>query len=384
MIHDDSRKINPNDTFLAIDKGKEHINRNLLLKTKKIILLDKKNIYPYLYQLWELKDSKIKIIGVTGTNGKTTFTYLLKKIIDSSGGKARIIGTINSKLTTPEMFEIVKTIKDMQEKNETHLIMEVSSIGIIENRIYGLNFEVKVLTNITHDHLDYHKTFKEYVKSKFLFLNLPGKTIYPTQYKKIKIDFPTKLKGKFNKHNLQSAYASALALNIPESIIKKALSEANPPKGRFEPIDTKAPFEIIIDYAHTPDGLDNILKTAKEMTPHKLICVFGAGGDRDRKKRPEMGEKVSKWADIIIITSDNPRTEDPSQIIRDILQGVTKNTTIEPDREKAIHLAIKMAKEKDIIVIAGKGHEDYQILKDKTIPFDDAKIAKEYTDVLYR
>ncbi|OGI12320.1 MAG: hypothetical protein A2Y40_00835 [Candidatus Margulisbacteria bacterium GWF2_35_9] len=352
----------------------------MLNKCSSVIKLTKEEVYPYLTDLWGLDMSKIKIIGITGTNGKTTVSYLVQQILNECNIKNRLIGTINSNLTTPEMFDLLENIKDMQAKNETHLIMEVSSIGITEKRIHGLTFAVKCLTNITQDHLDYHKTFKHYVESKFKFLNLPGPTVFPKDYKRIPINFPTQLKGKFNLFNIQAAYAIALALNISKPTIEKALEHAIPPKGRFQYIKTSNPFNIIVDYAHTPDGLTNILKEARRLTDKNLIVVFGAGGDRDKLKRPLMGKAADDLADIIVLTSDNPRSEVPEEIMKDIQAGISRSDMLTiTDREEAIRKALQIAKRGDTIVIAGKGHENYQILHDKTIHFDDVEIVMKYS-----
>lgn len=380
MIQYDTRKINMNDIFLAIDKGQNYITKELIEKTKKIIKIDKKSVFKYLSTLWTLDMDKIQIIGITGTNGKTTVTYLVNEILQQAGAKPRVIGTINSPLTTPEIFDLLSIIKDMLEKKETHLIMEVSSIGIEENRIYGLPFTVKLLTNITQDHLDYHKTFKNYVNAKFKFLTNPfGKTIYPSTYKQVKLNFEHKLIGKFNENNLKAAFAICQALNIPIKTIELALANALPPKGRFEKVAIHKTYTVVVDYAHTPDSLDNVLKEARKLTNTKLITVFGAGGDRDNKKRPLMGKVADKWADTIIVTSDNPRTEDPQTIIDQIASGITNKNKliIQIDRKEAIKKALEIAKEKDFIMIAGKGHEDYQIIGVNKSHFDDSEVVKE-------
>jgi UDP-N-acetylmuramoyl-L-alanyl-D-glutamate--2,6-diaminopimelate ligase len=267
----------------------------------------------------------------------------------------------------------------MQEKGERNLVMEVSSIGVVENRITGIPFAVKALTNITQDHLDYHKTFKAYTSAKMTFLKLPGPTVFPRDYRKIAIDFPVLLQGRFNRCNLQTAYAIAKHLGVSDEVIKASLATAKPPKGRFEMIPSSSPFKVFIDYAHTPDGLDNILRTAKEITSNKLIVVFGAGGNRDTTKRPLMGKVADLWADTIIITSDNPRLEAASSIINQIKDGVQVHTPIIiEDRRHAIQTAIEQAKKGDVIVIAGKGHETYQIIGTETIPFDDTEVAQSF------
>lgn len=387
MIQYDSRKIKQGDAFLAMGKGASFISPELIKKCKKIIKLTKPEVYDYLIKLWDIDISKIKIIGITGTNGKTTTTYLLDQILRKAGHKTKVIGTINSSLTTPEIFDILLIIKKMIYNGDTHLIMEVSSVSIKENRVTGLPFEVKCLTNITQDHLDYHGTFKDYVDSKFKFLKLSGITIYPRDYKKITIDFPIKLLGEFNKHNCQASFSIALAIGIDKKIIKNTLKKATPPVGRFQMVNIGDPYKVIVDYAHTPDALENVLRTAKKLTKNKLIALFGAGGDRDHGKRPLMAATAAKWCDYLIISSDNPRNENPQQIIKDLLSGLPdtiakKNTTnlyeVIIDRESAIKRAIEIIQPGDVLIIAGKGHEKYQIIGTKKIHFDDFEIAKKY------
>lgn len=376
MIQDDTRKIKAGDAFLAVGKGRSYITPDMTTTCSRIICIPKTHVSCYLTQTWGLNWSKLRVIGVTGTNGKTTVTHLVKQILEANGESCRVLGTINAHLTTPEPYQILATLKEMQDNGERNLVMEVSSIGIVEDRIVGIPFSVKALTNITQDHLDYHKTFKAYSAAKMSFLRLTGPTVFPRDYKKIPIDFPILLQGRFNKSNIQTAYAIAMHLGVSDAIIKKALSTAKPPKGRFELIPSTLPFKVFIDYAHTPDGLDNILRTAKEITAGKLIVVFGAGGNRDTTKRPLMGKVADRWADSIILTSDNPRLEDPTAILASIQAGIQVHTPLViEDRRQAIQTAIGLAKEGDVIVIAGKGHETYQIIGTETLPFDDTEVA---------
>lgn len=379
MIQDDTRKIKAGDAFLAVGKGRDYITADMTTLCSRIICLPKNHVSCYLTQAWKINWSTLRVIGVTGTNGKTTATYLVKQILEANGEPCRILGTINSNLTTPEPYQILATLKEMQEQEERNLVMEVSSIGVVENRIAGIPFAVKALTNITRDHLDYHKTFKAYTAAKMTFLKMPGPTIFPKDYHKIPIDFPVLLHGRFNRSNLQTAYAIAKQLGVSDAVIKQALSTAKPPKGRFELIPSSSPFKVFVDYAHTPDGLDNILRTAKELATGKLIVVFGAGGNRDTTKRPLMGKVADHWADTIVVTSDNPRLEVPATIISDIKAGITQHKpVIIEDRREAIKTAISMAKAGDVVVIAGKGHETYQIIGTETLPFDDADVARSF------
>jgi len=267
----------------------------------------------------------------------------------------------------------------MQELGEEYLIMEVSSIGIVAKRICGLPFTVKGLTNITRDHLDFHKTFKNYVESKFAFLRLPGITVYPKEYKHYSIDFPMLLKGKFNRFNAQLAATVCSQLGVPKDVIKEALASAKPPKGRFQFVEGEFPIQIIVDYAHTPDGLDNVLSTIQELKTHRVITVFGAGGDRDKSKRPLMAKVAEHKSDFVFVTSDNPRLEDPQAIIREVLEGFSQPNKykVVEDREQAIREAVNFAETGDIVLIAGKGHENYQIIGVTKHHFDDYEVAEK-------
>ena len=381
-------------------------------------------------------ERKMNLIGVTGTNGKTTTTHLIDQILKQAEYKTGLIGTIYYRYndislkaphTTPQVLELQKILSDMVDSSITHVVMEVSSHALEQKRVAGLEFKVGVLTNITQDHLDYHGTMENYRKAKLiLFENLLSKDgiavlnadeaatdmflpyiknkiltygintkadIYADNieskanrtsfdvhgiYGNQKINLP--LIGRFNVYNALSAISAAIAIGIPLDVCCHVLENAPKVRGRMEvitPIDF--PFAAIVDYAHTPDGLVNILKTAKQFTKNRLIVVFGCGGDRDKKKRPIMGEIAGEYGDIIIVTSDNPRTEEPAAIIEDILAGIKNksNVTIEADRKKAISMAIETAKEGDIVIVAGKGHETYQVFKDKTVHFDDKEVIEE-------
>jgi len=377
----------------------------------------------------------LNLIGVTGTNGKTTTTHLIEQILRELGYKSGLIGTLYYRYndislkaphTTPQALELQKIFYDMLEAGITHVVMEVSSHALEQKRVAEFDYKVGVLTNITQDHLDYHGTmdnyraaklilfekllssdstavlnadepstqsFLPYINSKVLTYGIQEKAdIYADNIKANSngtvfdvhsiygcqtINLP--LIGLFNVYNALSALSSALAIGLPLEACCQILERAPKVKGRMEvitPIDF--PFAAIVDYAHTPDGLINILKTAKQFTKNRLIIVFGCGGDRDKNKRPIMGQIASEYGDVVIVTSDNPRTEEPMAIIDDILTGQENksNILIEEDRRKAIFLAINTAKEGDIVIIAGKGHETYQIFKDKTIHFDDKEVIE--------
>lgn len=388
----------------------------------------------------------LNLIGVTGTNGKTTVTHLVQKILGGGkcGGKysngCALIGTLGYKLdvdsdyqeakhTTPQAPELQATLALMRDKGIKNVAMEVSSHALEQNRVGGCVFKGAVFTNLTQDHLDYHITMDNYFEAKaILFKNLKpgdfavinaddeysqrllniipggvkiltyGKNSADVVAKDVKFslsgaeficetkDFgslPVKLhmNGMFSVYNVLAAIATGLSMGVKLEDCISSLKDTTGVAGRFEVV-VNNPL-VIVDYAHTPDGLEKVLLAAKEITPEtsELICLFGCGGDRDATKRPKMGAIAERLSDKIVITSDNPRSEDPQQIITDILAGLksinTQDVFVEPDRGKAIKLLKTISQKEDVIVIAGKGHEDYQILKTKTIHFDDREEAKK-------
>ena len=387
----------------------------------------------------------INLIGITGTNGKTTVTHLIQKIFEENSQKCALIGTLGYKLSSkgeyrdakhttpqaPELQATLRMIKDVEKID--NVVMEVSSHALEQNRVGGCRFNGAVFTNLTQDHLDYHITMDNYFKAKALlfehlkegsfavvnaddeygdrFISVVPKDVNVYTYgvrqqsdvmakninfslngaefiliengKEHKVNLH--LNGMFSVYNVLAAVAAALAAGIDIQTALKALQNVKGVAGRFEVV-AKKPL-VIVDYAHTPDGLENVLKSAREITPEdgKLICLFGCGGDRDATKRPKMGAIAEKLADKIVITSDNPRTEDPQTIITDIIAGLksvnTESVIVEPDRGTAIGLLKTIANNNDVVVIAGKGHEDYQILKDKTIHFDDREEARKVFEV---
>jgi UDP-N-acetylmuramoyl-L-alanyl-D-glutamate--2,6-diaminopimelate ligase len=377
---------------------------------------------------------KLKLVGVTGTNGKTTTTYLCEAIFAASGLKTGVIGTIQYKVgeklyecknTTPESLDVLHYFKEMVDSGVGACAMEVSSHALDQGRVHGLLFDAVVFTNLTQDHLDYHKTMEAYYMAKAklfteisLEKNPKGVVNVDNEYgrkllrdtripiltygidggdvraKDISIDwngtmffattpegdFPVtlKLSGKFNVYNALAAIATGIVLKIPLHIIQKGLKEAEQVRGRFEKVDAGQDFVVIVDYAHTPDGLENLLQSARYLTQGKLIVVFGCGGDRDRGKRPQMGRIAETYADIVVVTSDNPRTEEPIAIIGEIEAGMSQPHYVEVDRKKAIETALLLAQKGDCVVIAGKGHETYQIFKDKTIHFDDREVVLDF------
>ncbi|MDR1997102.1 MAG: UDP-N-acetylmuramoyl-L-alanyl-D-glutamate--2,6-diaminopimelate ligase [Candidatus Margulisbacteria bacterium] len=331
----------------------------------------------------------MKVIGITGTNGKTTTTHIVCEILQKAGYKAAKIGTITNRLTTPSPWELAEIFERERQKGTEYLVMEVSSHGIHQDRVKGIFFHVKALTNITRDHLDYHKTFRAYKKVKYGWLRRGhGIKITPRLWHKEKIDFAQPFSGKFNEHNLQTALAILKSLNIlPEPQLKKLFACLSPVPGRFEVI-ARRPFMVIVDYAHTPDGVENLLNAVlalrRKQGSGRIITVFGCGGDRDRGKRPKMGRLVLRKSDICVVTSDNPRTENPAAIIQDILTGMKQNfftrakqIKIEADRGRAIAQAMALADPGDFVVLAGKGHETYQVIGTARHHFDDHEEAQK-------
>lgn len=383
----------------------------------------------------------LNLIGITGTNGKTTVTHLIQKIFEENNEKCALIGTLGYKLSSngeyrdakhttpqaPELQATLRMIKDVEKID--NVVMEVSSHALEQNRVGGCRFNGAVLTNLTQDHLDYHITMDNYFKAKaILFQHLKKDNFavinaddeyserflaeVPEGVRKFtygvknsadimakdinfslngaeftlvvnSAEYPVNLhmNGMFSVYNVLAAIGPSIAMGIDIKVALKALQNVHGVAGRFEVVNKKP--LVIVDYAHTPDGLENVLKSAREITPAggKLICLFGCGGDRDATKRPKMGAIAQKLSDKIVITSDNPRSEDPQQIITDIIAGLQsvnpEIVTVEPDRGEAIALLKSIAENNDVVVIAGKGHEDYQILKDKTIHFDDREQARK-------
>ncbi|HEY9867957.1 MAG TPA: UDP-N-acetylmuramoyl-L-alanyl-D-glutamate--2,6-diaminopimelate ligase [Candidatus Obscuribacterales bacterium] len=383
---------------------------------------------------------RLRLLGVTGTNGKTTTTHLIEHTLNHAGKKTGLIGTLgarwpgqtgyeNIKHTTPQSSDLHGILYRLAESGCSHVAMEVSSHAIVQKRIAGCHFAVACLTNISQDHLDFHQTMEHYwqskrrlfaelvdsvQKSKFAvvnaddalageFLKAVGPGIAKLTYgwgaaadtRVVSADFDfggmrvslmtpggplefrAKLAGRFNVYNLMAAVTICIMEGVDPGTVAEAIEQFTGVAGRFEIVggDSGAEPLCIVDYAHTPDGLENVLTTARCLVPAggKLIVVFGCGGDRDPSKRPQMGQIAETTADEVIVTSDNPRSEDPQQIIANILTGIkrTAKVRVEPDRARAIRQAVGGASDRDVVVVAGKGHENYQILADRTIPFDD-------------
>lgn len=378
--------------------------------------------------------AKLKIVGVTGTNGKTTTTDLLHKLFFRLGYKSGLVSTIkvsfgsyqqSAKLTTPDAISLQRLFKDMFDDGVTHVFMEVSSHAIVQGRVDNIAFDHLVFTNLSHDHLDYHKTFKEYLQAKkIIFDRLPkgcsvltniddpnGLVMVQNCEAEIETyalrrtaDFKGKiisnelsglhlsingeevylrLAGEFNAYNALAVYGTAKALDCEMNEVLRELSSLLPAEGRLQIVRSeRVAYTAVVDYAHTPDALEKVLKTlvkTKTVTS-KLITVVGCGGDRDKLKRPIMAKVAELYSDIVLLTSDNPRTEDPNEILEDMLKGLTNENEVIKivDRRQAIKTACLMASEGDVILIAGKGHENYQDINGEKFPFDDKKIVESF------
>ena len=444
----DSRKIKDGDIFIAleghtvdghkfINKAVENGAKTILVSKKDISIIEGINFY-YIENLSEkmgiiasnfygYPQENLKIIGVTGTNGKTTITYILEALLGEE--KTARLGTIEYKVgdeiveapnTTPMSLDIVKMCKKAVDKKLEYLVMEMSSHGLELGRVNMLKLDVAIFTNLTGDHMDFHKNMENYFNAKKKIFSLLkdkknsviniddeyGKR-YLDEIKGIsyglekgdivgkikhisrhgqeveliilnnKYETELKLLGKFNLYNLLGAIGAVKCLGMKDEDILSKIKSLHGAPGRFEPVKVDTDFTVIIDYAHTPDALENILKSVNELKTGRIISVFGCGGDRDRTKRPIMAKIAEKYSDFTVVTSDNPRTEDPKEILKEVVTGLEKNNhAIEVDRAKAIEIAVQNAKKDDIIVVAGKGHETYQIIGREKVHFDDREAVK--------
>jgi UDP-N-acetylmuramoyl-L-alanyl-D-glutamate--2,6-diaminopimelate ligase len=380
---------------------------------------------------------RIAITGITGTNGKTTTSYLVDSILRAAGKTTALIGTIQYLLagrpqlavnTTPESLDLYEIFGQLAQLGGTHVTMEVSSHALALGRVHGVPFHTAVFTNLTRDHLDFHGTMEEYFQAKRLLfhdreappprwavLNRDdpwADRIQPEEAtgilwfglcqgaalraERIAADFAglrfdlvlagrtvpveSPLLGTMNVYNILAAAGAAVSYGIPAETIAAGIAACRAVPGRFERIDEGQPFLVIVDYAHTDDALRNLIAAARALAPKRIFTVFGCGGDRDRAKRPLMGQAAGEGSDFVVLTSDNPRSENPLDIINDALVGLRRTETphrVEPDRAAAIRIALAEAGPGDIVLIAGKGHETYQILRDRTVPFDDREVARE-------
>jgi len=464
-IQIDSRKVQPGDLFICLIghrfDGHDYVSE--AEKNGASALVVEREVDSTLPQLI-VKDSRyamamiscayyqhpsrhMKVIGVTGTNGKTTITYLLDRILRDQHRQTGLMGTIRVKIgdrmyessnTTLEALELQENLRKMCDAGAEYCVMEVSSHALELGRVRGTRFRTAVFTNLTQDHLDYHQTMEHYKLAKGLLFARMGNT-FSEQLDKLQyavlnaddeasdefakltnaqvitygirnaadvrgtdvritqegtafrlltfagdISIRLRMFGMFSVYNALAATATALIENIPLIDIKRSLERVPGVEGRFEPVQAGQRFLVLVDYAHTPDSLENVLKTIREFALGKVITVFGCGGDRDRTKRPIMGQIAAMYSDYVYVTSDNPRSEDPERIVHDIERGIKKMVASDSiryevviDRREAIHRAVAQAAEKDVVLIAGKGHETYQEIQGVRQPFDDREIARE-------
>ncbi len=456
----DSRRVQPGDLFACLPGTKVHGHRfipEVIAAGAAAILVEDAAEVPPGVPAVVANDSRealawiaaafyghpgdrLTLIGITGTNGKTTSTTVLRHLLQAAGHPTGLIGTmayhigdavLKAPHTTPEAVDLQALLAHMVEVGLTHAVMEVSSHALCQHRVTGCRFRAAAFTNLTQDHLDYHQTLEAYREAKIdLFANPRYQPTDGPMVSVLNVDDPsaeifaarargpvrrfgiaagdyqatvlvlradgsdfvlrypggtvaatTQLVGKFNVSNALTALALAIELGVDPADATAALAEIPPVDGRFQrvPESGNGKPTVVVDYAHTPDGLEKVLSTAAEIAPGRVVAVFGCGGDRDRTKRPKMAAVTAQYARTIIVTSDNPRTENPEAIIDEILTGFTPAerdvVIVEVERERAIHRAILTAAPDDLVVIAGKGHEDYQIFADRTIHFDDREVA---------
>lgn len=461
----DSRKVERGDMFVAIRgaqvDGHAHIP-SAIANGAKVVVMENDAALPDSYfmhagvikvvvpsarialaqisaQYYSHPSRRLAVIGVTGTNGKTTTTHLISSIVEHGGGKAGLVGTIEYRIgeeiipsthTTPESLELNALLSRMVAGGCSSVVMEVSSHSLDQHRVRGIEFSVGVFTNLTQDHLDYHGTMDKYFEAKSeLFRSLGDQswavvnaddpwgrklltmtrartlsfgmtassdlhadqvslsmrgTRCRIQYAGESIEIETPLVGKFNVSNILAAVGAGIAMGVPTQVIRKAVRELRPVRGRFEPVVSPAGWTAIIDYAHTPDALEKALNAVQDVFSAsergRIITVFGCGGNRDSTKRSTMAAIATGLSDMTIVTSDNPRLESPEAIIAEVMAGAKQGRQVESvvDRRKAIEKALGLAKRNDVVLIAGKGHEDYQVIGEKKIHFSDKEIVEEY------
>lgn len=382
-------------------------------------------------------DERILLTGITGTNGKTTAAYLLDSILRAAGKTTALIGTIEYHLgdrvisavnTTPESLDLYRLFAELEQMGGTFATMEVSSHALALGRVHGMYFHTAVFTNLTRDHLDFHRTMDEYFAAKQMLFTGAGAPAPPfavinrddeygarirterdsqvlwyglgkdatvrarhisssfdglrfeVQALDDRFTLQSPLIGRINVYNILAACSAGLSYGLAPETIAQGIAQCRSVPGRFERVDEGQPFVVVVDYAHTDDALRNVISVARSLEPKRVVTLFGCGGDRDRTKRPIMGEVAAELSDFVVLTSDNPRSEDPLDIMNDVLVGLRRKDTpclVEPDRAAAIRRAIEEARPGDILILAGKGHETYQVLKDRTIAFDDREVVRE-------
>ncbi|MBQ6264777.1 MAG: UDP-N-acetylmuramoyl-L-alanyl-D-glutamate--2,6-diaminopimelate ligase [Clostridia bacterium] len=448
FITDDSRKVKPGCLFVCI-KGAKFDGHSAALEAlgkgaaavvverdlgieKQILFENTRSAYSLLCSAFFGNPAeKLDVVGVTGTNGKTTTCFVLKEIFDLAGYKTGLLGTVKNMvggreypaaLTTPDPYELFSLLDEMVQEGCEYCFMEVSSQALDQRRVDAIHFRAAVFTNLTQDHLDYHGSFENYKAAKkslfsktdiaivnyddpecdyilegldcrrITYSALKDESSYSAKNIRLKSDCVEYelvgdgiigrvhfgIPGRFSAYNSMAAAVCAKELGVDFGKVLDSIAQCKGVKGRMEVVPTGTDYTVIIDYAHTPDGLKNVLTSLRETVQGRIICLFGCGGDRDRTKRPLMGAIVAEYADIPVVTSDNPRTENPDLIIEDILEGMGQGRKyVEANRKKATALALSKAKAGDVVVLAGKGHEDYQILGTEKIHYDEREIVRE-------
>jgi len=409
----------------AIEKGAVAlvVDRPVASRVPQLVVADTRDaMASAAAEFFDHPTRELEVAGVTGTNGKTTIAFLLYSILKAAGRRPGLLGTIERRVggerrptikTTPDTIDLQRTFREMLDAGDRSCAMEASSHGSHYKRLDGTRFACLVFTNLTQDHLDLHGTMDAYFEAKrrlFVEGEQPpaavnigdpwGRRLAADRPDAITYGFAEdamlrpdalegielKLRGRFNVENALGAMAAARLLGIEDDAVARGIESLEGVPGRFETVDEGQPFTVVVDYAHTPDSLENVLTTARELDSGRVICVFGCGGDRDREKRPVMGRIAGELADLAIVTSDNPRSEDPRGIIDEIVSGTSSGLSnsllqseleVVPDRRQAIAGAIEAAAPGDVVVIAGKGHEQGQEFRDRTVPFDDREVARE-------
>ena len=417
----------------ALDRGAAAlvVERTLELDVPQLVVSDARRAMPRAaVEFFGHPTRELEVAGVTGTNGKTTTAYLLYAILAAAGRRPGLLGTIESTIggvrrpavrTTPEAIDLQRALREMLDAGDRSCALEATSHGAALGRLDGVRFAALAFTNLGQDHLDFHGTFERYFDAKrrlFVTGERPPAAVNVAdehgrrladelrslgherlltfgfaddaevrpeelqldaggaRFRAGGLDLQTPLRGRFNVENVLAAVAVSRLLRIEDEAIVRGVAAVAGVPGRFETVDEGQRFTVVVDYSHKPDALENVLRTARDLTRNRLIVVFGCGGDRDRAKRPLMGKIATELADLAIVTSDNPRSEDPAAIIAEVLDG-GDSAEVEPDRRRAIERAIGAAGEGDVIVIAGKGHEQGQEFADRTFPFDDREVARE-------
>ena len=398
----------------AISRGAVALvcERPLAVKVPQVLVpAVRRSLGPLASALWSRPSSAVKVVGVTGTNGKTTTCSLVVSIFTAGGRRASMIGTLTGPRTTPEAPLLQRQLAGLRDAGTEAVAMEVSSHALVQHRTDGTEFAAAVFCNLSQDHLDYHGTMEEYFEAKAMLFTsgevgvavvnradpwgarLAARlervvTYDPAEAEEVAaagrgLSFRWRgrrlllgIPGRFNVANAVAAATVATELGMGLDAVEAGLAAAAPVRGRFELVDGGQPFGVVVDFAHTPAALEATLRAARELSSGRVLVVFGAGGDRDPGKRPVMGQVASELADVVIVTSDNPRSEDPLEIIRQVLTGASGNPVVEPDRGRAIEAALRLARDGDVVLIAGKGHETGQDFGTHLEPFDDCEFAR--------